>query len=221
MKVALLFRNPRKIAPYEHALRLAGLEPVHVTPADRRPLDGLAGLVLTGGSDVSPALYGQTVNGSEGVDEERDALETEYLREALATDLPVLAICRGMQLLNVVHGGSLIQHLPTSDLHQQRCPGCEVGWHPAAHRVSVSPATKLAAIIGAGAHDVNSRHHQAADQVGSGLIVSAVAVDGVIEGLERPDKRFVVGVQWHPEDRVLVSSADRKLFEDFAAAVRK
>jgi putative glutamine amidotransferase len=221
MSIALLFRNPRKIAPYEEALRRAGLEPVHVTPEQPRSLDGLSGLVLTGGSDVNPARYGQAANGSEGVDDERDRLETERLREALARDLPVLAICRGMQLLNVVHEGTLIQHLAGGGLHRKRCPGCESGRHPAAHSVTVAAGTKLAATIGAGAHDVNSRHHQAADRVGSGLIVSAVAADGVIEGLERPDKAFVVGVQWHPEDRVLVSDADRKLFEAFAAAVRK
>src|SRR5258708_20482212 len=114
MKVALLFRNPSKIASYEDALLLAGLEPVHVTPAEPRPLDGLTGLVLTGGSDVNPARYGQAANGSEGIDEDRDRMETEYLLEALAIDLPVLAICRGMQLLNVVHRGSLIHHLPTT-----------------------------------------------------------------------------------------------------------
>jgi len=221
MKVALLFRNPRKIAPYDDALRQAGLEPVHITPDAYRPLDGLSGVVLTGGSDVNPARYGQTVNGSEGVDEERDRLETELLTKALELDLPVFAICRGMQLLNVVHGGTLIQHLATSDLHQKRCPGCESGRHPAAHRVTVTADTKLAATIGAGVHEVNSRHHQAADRLSGGLIVSAVAEDGVVEGIERPDRRFVVGVQWHPEDRVFVSEADRRLFEAFADAVRR
>lgn len=219
MKVALLFRNPNKIHPYEAAVRRAGLEPIHITPQEPRPLDGLSGLVLTGGSDINPSRYGQAINGSEGVDEERDKLETELLQEALVRDLPVFAICRGLQLLNVAHGGTLIQHLTTSDLHQKRCPGCEMGRHPAAHDVLVSPDTKLAALIGDGSHEVNSRHHQAADRVGTGLVVSAIASDGVIEGLERPDRTFVIGVQWHPEDRVLVSDADRKLFEGFAAAV--
>jgi putative glutamine amidotransferase len=221
MKVALLFRNPRRITPYEEALRRAGLDLVHITPDEPKPLDGLSGLVLTGGSDVNPARYGQTINGSEDVDEERDRLETDLLREALLRDLPVLAICRGLQVLNVAHGGTLFQHLLTSELHQKRCPGCEMGRHPAAHSVTVSTGTKLAGMIGDGSHEVNSRHHQAADRVGIGLVVSAVASDGVIEGLERPDKTFVVGVQWHPEDRVLVSESDRKLFEGFAGAVER
>jgi len=218
MRVALTFRNLKKIGPYDEAIRLVGLEPVHLTPPGPRLLAGLAGLVLTGGSDIDPARYGQAANGSDGVDEERDQLETDLLAEALAADLPVLAICRGAQLLNVAHGGSLIQHLP-GDGHQKRCPGCETGRHPPAHGVEVAPGSRLASIIGPGKHDVNSRHHQAADRVGGGLVVSAVAADGVIEGLERHDRTFVVGVQWHPEDRVLVSEADRKLFEAFAQAV--
>lgn len=219
MRVALTFSNPKKTAPYDEALRLAGLEPVHITPQQPGGLDGLRGLVLTGGSDINPSRYGQSMNGSEGVDDARDGLEIDLLERAIAVDLPVLAICRGVQLLNVAHGGSLIQHLPTSDVHQKRCPGCEMGRHPAAHGVNVVRASRLAEISGAGHRDVNSRHHQAADRVGEGLVVSATAADGVVEGLERPDRSFVVGVQWHPEDRVLVSDMDRKLFEAFAHAV--
>jgi putative glutamine amidotransferase len=132
-------------------------------------LDGLSGLVLTGGRDVNPWRYGQAANGSEGVDEERDRLETDLLEAALARDLPVFAICRGMQLLNVVHEGTLIQHLAGSGLHQKRCPGCESGRHPAAHGITVAAGTKLAATIGAGAHDVNSRHHQAGGSRGQRL----------------------------------------------------
>ena len=99
---------------------------------------GLKGLLLTGGGDINPLLYGQGVNGSEDVDEDRDRLELDALARALAADLPVLAICRGVQLLNVAHGGSLIQHLTASDVHQKRCPGCEMGRHPAAHSVEVA-----------------------------------------------------------------------------------
>ena len=221
MRVALTFGNIQKIGPYDEALRLAGLEPVHVTPQEPGSLAGLSGLVLTGGSDIHPARYGQPMNGSDEVDVDRDQLEVDLLAEALAADLPVLAICRGVQLLNVAHGGSLIQHLPTSDVHQKRCPGCEPGRHPAAHGVQIAAGSRLASIIGPGKHEVNSRHHQAADRVGDGLVVSAVAADGVIEALERSDRTFVVGVQWHPEDRVLVSEADRKLFEAFAEAVAR
>ena len=219
MKVALTFRKMSKIPPYDEAVRLAGLEPVHVTPQEPRSLDGLSGLVLTGGSDVNPARYGQPPKGSEGIDDERDSLEADLLTQALAADLPVLAICRGVQFLNVAHGGTLIQHLAAIDRHDVRSPKWEMGRQGAAHTVEVSPGSRLAEIVGAGTHDVNSRHHQAASRVGAGLVVSAVAPDGVIEGLERPDRTFVVGVQWHPEDRCLVSEADLKLFKAFANAV--
>jgi putative glutamine amidotransferase len=208
----------RENSSYERALRGAGLDPVYITPRESSPLAGLRGLMLTGGSDLNPALYGQAVNGSEDVDDDRDRLELDVLARALATDLPVLAICRGVQLLNVAHGGSLIQHLAAGAMHQKRCPGCEMGRHPAAHSVEVAAGTRLAGISGAGAHEVNSRHHQAAERVGDGLIVSARSTDGVIEGLERPGRKFVVGVQWHPEDRYLVSDGDRRLFAAFAAA---
>lgn len=224
MKVGLTFRNlrenERKIAPYENALRAAGLDPVLITPRDPRSLEGLKGLVLSGGSDINPALYGEGMHGSEDVNDERDKLELERLKDALDADMPVLAICRGVQLLNVAHGGSLIQDLPASAGHEKRDPAWKSGHHPAAHVVEVLEGSKLAAIVGGGEHEVNSRHHQAACRVGDGLRVSARSADGVIEGLERSDKTFVVGVQWHPEDRVQVSEADRKLFEAFRDAVR-
>jgi putative glutamine amidotransferase len=121
----------------------------------------------------------------------------------LAAGLPVLAICRGMQLFNVVHGGALTQHL---DSHNSP---------DGLHHIHVVPNSRLAAIIGEGEHAVNSRHHQAVGRVGGGLMVSARSGDGVIEALERPGEAFAVAVQWHPEDRVLVSQADRKLFEAF------
>ena len=198
---------------------MAGLEPVRITPQEPRSLDGLNGLLLTGGSDINPARYGQSTNGSEGIDDERDALEADLLAQALAVDLPVLAICRGVQFLNVAHGGTLIQHLSSVDVHDRRSSEWEAGRHPAAHNVEVKEGSRLASIIGAGTRDVNSRHHQAASEIGNGLIVSAISTDGVVEALERPDRTFVVGVQWHPEDRYLVSEADRTLFEAFAKAV--
>lgn len=221
MRIGVTYRNfsgtaRQKIEPYDRALRAAGLDPVYITPQEPRRVAGLRGLVLTGGSDINPVHYHQTLNGSKGIDDKRDLLELDVLGEALAADLPVLAICRGLQLLNVAHGGTLIQHLPSSDVHQKSCPGCETGRHPAAHGIEVDPDSRLAGIMGPGAHNVNSRHHQAADRVGPGLVVSAHSTDGVIEGLERHDRTFVVGVQWHPEDRYLVSDADRKLFEAFA-----
>jgi putative glutamine amidotransferase len=220
MRAAVTFGKKTKKDAYEAALHQAGIQTV------RNPdsLEGLDGLVLTGGSDVNPKLYGEKrIRESEPPDDERDQLEWRLLEAALAADLPVLGICRGMQLFNVVHGGTLIQHLPSTDVHRQRPKDAEAGRHPAAHAVSVKANTLLARIIGAGDHQVNSRHHQGVspDRLGEGLIVSAIAPDGVVEGLELPNATFVVAVQWHPEDRIAVSEADRKLFEAFAAALAR
>ncbi len=215
MRVAVTFGKETRVGPYEAALGEVGLEPVR-NPESLASLDGL---LLSGGSDINPARYGQTNAGSDEVDDARDELEIRLLREALAADVPVLAICRGLQLLNVVCGGTLVQHLASTDVHRQRPKNAEPGKHPSAHRIWVGPDTRLAAIIGAGGHDVNSRHHQAIEIIGQGLIVSAISEDGVIEAIEKPGAKFAVAVQWHPEDRILVSADDRKLFEAFAAAV--
>jgi putative glutamine amidotransferase len=214
-RVALTFGNEAKVGPYELALREAGIEAIR----NPQSLDSLDGLVLSGGSDINPALYGQKNSGSDEVNDARDELEIRLLREALAADIPVLAICRGLQLFNVVCGGTLIQHLSSTDVHRQRPQNAEPGKHPPAHRVWVAPKTRLAEIIGPGGHDVNSRHHQAAETKGQGLNVSAISEDGVIEALEKPDAAFAIAVQWHPEDRIFVNDADRKLFEAFAAAL--
>jgi gamma-glutamyl-gamma-aminobutyrate hydrolase PuuD len=216
-KAGLTFREPHKAEPYADALRQAGIEPVLISPERPRALAGLQGLLLSGGTDLNPALYGETPHsGNEPPDDARDALETSLLAEALAVDLPVLAICRGMQLFNVAHGGALIQHLDTSALHvfggQDRALP--------AHGILVEPDTRLAAILGGGAHAVNSRHHQAVGRVGAGLRVTArSAPDRVIEALERSDSRFAVAVQWHPEDQVHADVAQKKLFEAFAEAL--
>ena len=131
------------------------------------------------------------------------------MREALSLDLPVLAICRGLQLFNVTHpGGSLIQHMEGHRLENN-----------ATHIVEVFAGTRLASILGAGPHPVNSRHHQSAAEAGDGLVVAAKSPDGVIEGLERPDRRFAIAVQWHPEDMLAGLPEQRKLFEAFRAAL--
>jgi putative glutamine amidotransferase len=218
LKVAVTSGKTTNLAPYQSALEGAGIESVR-NPAS---LEGLDGLLLTGGSDVNPVLYGQPrAAESEPPDDARDELEMKLLAEALAADLPVLAICRGLQLFNVFHQGTLVQHLASADVHRVKALDKEPGRHPAAHRVWVAPSTRLAEIIGGGGLDVDSRHHQAVESLGQGLIVSAIAADGVIEGIEKPGAAFAVAVQWHPEDRVAVSEADRKLFEAFAAAIAR
>ena len=210
MRVAVTFGSLKKLEPYEAALRLAGLEPVR----NPEELEGLRGLLLTGGTDIDPVLYGQTPEPeTDTPDRDRDNREIRLLQQALALDLPVLGICRGLQMFNVALGGTLIQHLPAAHLHSVRTgpAGLDV------HTVTVLPDTQLARILGAGEHQANSRHHQAVQQVAPGLRISARSEE-VIEGLEHPDKRFAVAVQWHPEDR-LNCAGDRRLFEAFAAAV--
>jgi putative glutamine amidotransferase len=217
LKAALTFRHPRKAEPYAEALRQAGIEPLLVSPEEPRPLDGLQGLLLSGGTDVSPARYGGAPHPAiEAPDDPRDELEAGLLRQALDAHLPVLAICRGMQLFNVVHGGTLIQHLDNLEVHRVR------GNDPAlpAHEIEVQPGSRLAAILGPGPHAVNSRHHQAVARAGAGLLVTARSVpDGVIEALERNDRAFALAVQWHPEDQAPRDATQRKLFAAFARAL--
>ena len=218
-KAALTFRDPRKAEPYAEALRQAGIEPVLISPLAPRPLPGFEGLILSGGTDVNPARYGGTPHpANEAPDDERDELETGLLKQALDSDLPVLAICRGMQLFNVVHGGTLIQHLGNSAVHRVR------GNDPAlpVHEIAVQPGSRLASILGEGVHAVNSRHHQAIDRIGADLAVTAMSSpDCVIEALERPDRAFALAVQWHPEDQVVRDPSQKALFEAFAQALGK
>ena len=221
-RVGVTFCGENKIVPYEFAVAAAGLDPVRLTTDLVSSLEGLDGLLLTGGVDVNPALYGQERGDqTDSPDDSRDRMECDFLSEALRLKMPVLAICRGMQLLNVCLGGTLHQHLDSSALHVVRKPEDPPRQHRAAHPITIDCGTRLASIVGAGDHPVNSRHHQAIDRLGRDLQVSARSTDGVIEGLEFGSAPFVVAVQWHPEDRIEISSADRKLFDAFAAAVRE
>jgi putative glutamine amidotransferase len=148
-------------------------------------------------------------------------MEAQLLAAALRGGIPVLCICRGMQMLNIVHGGTLIQDLKTSISHAQKASASdEPGSHPMAHPIDVIPGTRLAEIIGEGRHAVNSRHHQAIGKLGTGLIVGARADDGTLEAIERPGMNFVLGIQWHPEDQINVSTAAQRLFEAFGSAVK-
>jgi putative glutamine amidotransferase len=209
-KVWVTYLREDKLGPYVRAVRTAGLEPAPVSPSCRNGLGECRGLVLTGGGDLNPKLYGEAPHGkTEGIDDGRDELELELLERAVRLDLPVLAICRGMQLLNVYSGGKLIQHIP----------GHSAPHKLEAHAVEIVSGTLLRELVGAGPLRVNSRHHQAAGPVAPGLVVSATSGDGIVEGLERPNSRFVLGVQWHPEDRIATHPADYCLFEAFAAAV--
>lgn len=161
-------------------------------------LDGADGLLLSGGCDVDPALFGAAPDRSLGlVDHTRDALEIALYRGARQRGLPVFGICRGIQLINVAEGGSLHQHLPElahSIQHDQR----DIGGAPL-HGVSLEPDSRLAAAFGRHRIPSNSFHHQAIDRLGSDLRITGRSDDGVIEAIEGTSGSFVLGVQWHPE----------------------
>lgn len=216
-QVLVVYREAGKIHPYERALVAAGLSPTLLPANGPLSLHDFGGLVLTGGSDVDPALYGEPKHPeTDEPDSPRDAVEATLLEEALALDLPVLAICRGLQFLNVYHGGTLIQHLDSLNRHSRGDGDRSRPVHP----VIIEPDTLLATIAGAPTWQVNSRHHQAAKTPGKHLRISAVDPDdGTIEALERPDKRFVLAVQWHPEDQARNDPEQARIFQHFAAAV--
>lgn len=216
-EVLVIYREADRIGPYRDALLAAGLNPIMREAFGFLSVAGFGGLVLTGGSDVDPASYGESPQPeTEPPDSERDAVEASLIKEALAQDLPILAICRGLQMLNVSQGGTLIQHLNPPDRHEQSDGNRELP----VHRVTIQPGTLLANIAGTDTWQVNSRHHQAVRKVASNLRVSAFdPEDRTIEALEHPERRFVLAVQWHPEDQARVDRGQLKLFQSFAAAV--
>jgi putative glutamine amidotransferase len=199
------------LIPYDYvrAVEDAGGRALLVPPKEDavdETLDALDGLIFSGGSDLDPELYGQEPHPeTDGIVPERDRAELALLQAALARDLPVLAICRGSQVLNVARGGDLVQHLPevVGDEKHKHTPGA---W--ADHDVEIENDTRLGALLGGDRAPVKSHHHQGFGRLGERLRVAARADDGTIEALEDPDARFAVGVLWHPE-----AGEDRKLFE--------
>jgi putative glutamine amidotransferase len=205
---------------YCNAIRRAGGLPIllpHDPDAASAYLDQVDGLVVTGGGfDVDPALFGApTRHPSVKTKDRRTAFELAATKGALAREMPVLGICGGQQLLNVVLGGTLIQHIPDevpgSVPHRQPNPRDEPG-----HAVTVIAGTLLHRITRTLSLAVNSAHHQAVKEAGPGLVIDAVAEDGVVEGIEDPRHHFCLGVQWHPEFEI--SEADRLIFRAFIAA---
>jgi putative glutamine amidotransferase len=213
---------------YVLAVQRAGGIPVLLPPYFDEPTvqalwDRVDGLVLTGGGDIVPERFGERRHEhTEGVSEMRDTLELDLTERALHGGYPVLAICRGVQVLNVALGGSLHQHIPdaypaSGINHAQDRPR-----HQPTHEVKVMVEdTRLGSILGAGELTVNSFHHQAINRLGRGLRQVAWAPDGVIEGIEMAAASvLVVGVQWHPEDLVEDDPAARRLFAALVAAAR-
>jgi putative glutamine amidotransferase len=216
-KVLVVYRESTEVEPYARAIEAAGAEPLLGEARTGLKIGSCRGLLLTGGSDVEPARYGEPASPeTQPPDQERDAVEAALIDEALARDLPVLAICRGMQLLNVHLGGSLIQHLPGAGRHVRRTPDRSLP----AHSVAIEPGSLLASIAERETWDVNSRHHQAVARLAPGLRVCARdPEDGTVEAIELPVRRYVLGVQWHPENQVSEDSGQRKLFQSFVGAL--
>jgi putative glutamine amidotransferase len=195
-------------ADYVRAIDRAGGRALLVPPSEdaiEETLNALDGVIFSGGADLDPKLYGQEPHPeTKGVQGERDRAELALLQAALARDMPVLAVCRGSQVLNVALGGDLVQHLPevVGDEKHKHTPG-----EYADHDVDVDPDTRLGALLGDRA-PVKSHHHQGFGRLGEGLRESARAEDGTPEALEDPSRRFALGVLWHPE-----AGEDMRLFE--------
>ena len=218
--------DPRNARRYVQVMETLGVDVRLVTPqkdgfkAADELLDGVGGILLPGGPDVDPALYGESPDTTAGLEVNRrlDDLDLRLLECAMDRDMPVLAICRGMQLLNVAMGGRLIQDLPNHRAEYSDEPP-NPGWSSKKHSIYLSPGSKAAAIIGmAGFFQVNSRHHQGLREAQRShrLMTTAYSVDdGLIEGLESPEHSWVVGLQCHPERPEEVPRQFANLFAAF------
>jgi len=193
---------PAAVIPLAYVQRVeaAGGRALVVPPSEdavAETLDALDGILFSGGSDIDPAEYGHDPHPeTAGTRPERDRGELALLKAALERDMPVLAVCRGSQVLNVAYGGDLVQHLPevVGDEKHKHTPGVF-----ADHAVDVEEGTRLRSLLGDRA-PVKSHHHQGFGRVGEGLVESAWAEDGTLEAVEDPGRRFAVGVLWHPEE---------------------
>ena len=219
----------RKLEDYRQAMLHVGGEVRVLDPSmpTASALDGISGLLLTGGEDIAPSRYGEPAHESVvDIDERRDEFELALIAEARRLDLPIFAICRGIQVLNVACGGTLVQDIPSQVPgaleHSFKVPPHEP--YSLAHEMWLDKDTLLAKLMrerlsDADSCEVNSRHHQAIKAVAPGFQVSATAPDGVIEAIEDPSSRFCLGVQWHPEN-FWRTGEFRPLFEGFLEAAQ-
>jgi gamma-glutamyl-gamma-aminobutyrate hydrolase PuuD len=212
-----VWKAPSALVPLDYVdqVERAGGRPLLIPPSEEgveETLDALDGLIFSGGADLDPAAYGADAHPATDVPQaRRDTGELALLRGALERDLPTLAICRGSQLLNVVRGGDLVQHLPdvVGDEKHKSTPGAFSD-----HGVRIDPASRLGRLVGDHA-PVKSHHHQGLGRVGKGLVATAWAEDGTLEGIEDPTRRFALGVLWHPE-----AGEDAALFEALVEEAR-
>jgi putative glutamine amidotransferase len=195
---------------------------LEVSESPRTVLETIDGVLLTGGGDVDPAFYGENRHETvEDAEPGRDEFELDLARRAMEDDVPVLAICRGAQVLNVAAGGTLVQDIPTA-VTTELTHSLTEPKNCVAHDITVDVDSRLHSALGAAvsaacACRVNSRHHQSVRKLGRNLKASAMAPDGVIEGIEAPDAAFCLGVQWHPEN-FWRTGEFRSLFEEFVKA---
>jgi putative glutamine amidotransferase len=214
---------------YSYAIEAADGVPVvlpltHDTEVLDQHLEHCDGLLLSGGGDPSPRFYSPPLTTVErdtlsGADEIRDAMELHLIREAIDLDLPVLGICRGIQMLNLAAGGTLLPDIslrvPGALPHQNPQPDAFV------HTVRWEPVTRLAEILGDGCDRVNSNHHQGLHRIAPGFEVAGCAPDGIVEAIEKPGARFVAGVLFHPERLLGVAPQFARLFQAFVEACRR
>jgi putative glutamine amidotransferase len=197
---------------------------LEVSESPRTVLGEVHGVLLTGGGDVDPVFYGEDRHDTvEDAEPGRDEFELDLARRAMASQVPLLAICRGAQVLNVAAGGTLVQDIPSS-IHTELMHQVAEPKNADCHDISIRPGTRLASALGGAVESscscrVNSRHHQSVGRIGKNIVVNATAPDGVIEGIESEDSPFCVGVQWHPENFWRTGEFN-PLFDAFVSAAR-
>lgn len=209
-------------AEYVDSVRRAGGVPILLAPGEENwgaVLDLVDAFILTGGGDLDPGSYGGRSHATNyGIDLERDTLEIAIARRLIDSELPTLGICRGAQILIVAEGGTLIEHIPDevgeSVLH--RAPPRE----PIAHRVHLTPDSRLMQLLGRAEFESASWHHQAPREIGERFRVAATAPDGIIEAIEMPAHPWLIGVQWHPELTAASDPLQQRLFDELVAAAR-
>lgn len=209
-------------AEYVDAVRRAGGVPLLLTPGEpnwEAVLDLVDAFILTGGGDIDPTRYnGARHHTNYSVDQERDVLELALARRLIDRGLPTLGICRGAQILNVVEGGTLIEHIPdeVGDGVLHRAPPRE----PVAHRIRLKPDSRLMQILEREEFEAPSWHHQAPRRVASSFEIVATAPDGIVEAIEMADHPWLIAVQWHPELTAASDPLQQRLFDAIVAAAR-
>lgn len=208
---------------YVDAVRRAGGVPLLITPGESNldsVLELVDGFILTGGGDIDPSRYsGRRHETNYGVDQERDTLELAVARRLIDSGLPMLGICRGAQILNIVEGGTLIEHIPdeVGDGVMHRAPPRE----PISHKVQLKPGSRLMQILEREEFEATSWHHQAPRKVANSFEIVATSPDGIVEAIEMPNHPWLIGVQWHPEITAASDPLQQKLFDAIVEAAKR